>query len=593
MADRRLGLLPCRHAFDLRVTVFIGRVERGELPAFDRAVDAGPTRSVRHSRAVMLLRLFFGDLMAYSATIPARADAQLIASDIAVAFGGSPVLTGVDIAVTPVSRWAIVGENGRGKSTLLHVLAGRLTPDSGTVSRVGTLGVAEQEMATTDERTVGEVLRESIAESISALAKLDSASNELASGGAEAEQRYTSALERVEALDAWDAERRLDIALDGLGAVTDRCRVLSTLSVGQRYRVRLACLLGGDHDFLLLDEPTNHLDRAGLDYLTGRLRDRAGGVVVVSHDRALVSDVAQHILDLDPTPDGRPRVYGDGYASYRAGRAAERIAWEQEYEQQLAMTVKLREDLSKAQNKLVSSWRPSKGTNKHQRATRAGGLVRNVHRRQEDLESQLLPVPEPPQQLRFPRIVARRGTLLVAEHVMVEGRLGVPVSLTLSAGVKQVVTGPNGSGKSTLLSVLAGHENPTTGQVRAAHDARVVLLRQESALPPESRAGEYFRSRFDGTVSLSSLGLLRSREMNKRIGELSMGQHRRLDLALALASRPSVLLLDEPTNHLSIALVDELTQALDATDAAVVVSTHDRQMLRDTNSWETLDLECG
>ncbi|WP_415975992.1 ABC-F family ATP-binding cassette domain-containing protein [Rhodococcus sp. 077-4] len=530
--------------------------------------------------------------MPNNAAIPARAGAQLLASDIAVAFGGSPVLTGVDITVTPTSRWAIVGENGRGKSTLLHVLTGRLMPNTGTVSRVGTVGVAEQEMLTTGERTVREVLRESIADSVSALACLDSASIELTSGTAGAEQRYIAALERVEALDAWDAERRLDVALDGLGAVTDRSRLLSKLSVGQRYRVRLACLLGGDHDFLLLDEPTNHLDRAGLNYLTGRLRDRVGGVVVVSHDRALISDVAHQILDLDPTADRRPRVYGDGYGSYRAGRAAERIKWEQEYEQQLAVTVKLREDLSKAQNRLVSSWRPDKGTDKHQRATRAGGLVRNVHRRQEELESQLLPVPEPPQRLRFPELVAKSGAiLLVADRVTVRGRLNRPVSLNLSAGMKQVITGPNGSGKSTLLSVLAGRETPTTGQVHTAHHARVVLLQQESTLPADCRAGEYFRSKTDATVSLSALGLLRPRETNKRIGDLSMGQQRRLDLALALARRPSVLLLDEPTNHLSIALVDELTQALDSTDAAVVVSTHDRQMLRDTSSWNVLDLE--
>ena len=122
MAACRLGLLPSRHAFDLRVTEFSGRVERWELPSFDGAVDAGPAWSVRFSHAVILLRLFFGDQMPNSATIPARSDAQLIASDIAIAFGGSPVLTGVDIAVTPASRWAVVGENGRGKSTLLHVL---------------------------------------------------------------------------------------------------------------------------------------------------------------------------------------------------------------------------------------------------------------------------------------------------------------------------------------------------------------------------------------------------------------------------------------------------------------------------------------
>ncbi|WP_032405455.1 ABC-F family ATP-binding cassette domain-containing protein [Rhodococcoides fascians] len=530
--------------------------------------------------------------MPHSTAVSARSDAQLIASNITVAFGGSTVLSGVDIAVTAASRWAIVGENGRGKSTLLNVLAERLTPDSGCISCVGTVGVAEQEMITTDERTVGEVLRESVADSIVALANLDAAAEELATGTGGAEQRYSIALERVESLDAWDAERRVDIALDGLGAVSDRSRLLTELSVGQRYRVRLACLLGGNHEFLLLDEPTNHLDRAGLDYLTDRLRARTGGVVVVSHDRALVSDVAQQILDLDPTPDGRPRIYGDGYDSYRAGRAAELVRWEQEHRQQLAETARLREDLSKAQNRLVGSWRPDKGTNKHQRATRAGGLVRNVHRRQEDLESQLLPIPEPPQRLKFPEIGAKFGVaLLTADRVAVDGRLNGPVSLNLEAGGKQVVTGPNGSGKSTLLSVLAGELDPTAGQVRASRAARVVLLRQESALPPECSAGQYFRSCTGMTVSLSSLGLLRSREANKRIGELSMGQQRRLDLALALARRPHVLLLDEPTNHLSIALVDELTQALHATDAAVVVSTHDRQMRRDLSDWNVLDLE--
>ena len=530
--------------------------------------------------------------MPHSAITSARSDAQLIASNVTVAYGGSPVLTGVDIAVTPTSRWAIVGENGSGKSALLNVLAGRLTPNSGSVSCIGTIGVAEQEMLTTDERTVGAVLRESLADSLAALVSLDAAAEDLSNGVTSAELRYSTALEQVESLDAWDAERRVDIALDALGAESDRSRILHELSVGQRYRVRLACLLGGHHDFLLLDEPTNHLDRAGLDYLTQRLRSRAGGVVVVSHDRALISDVAQQILDLDPTPDGRPRIYGDGYDSYRAGRAAGLVRWEQEHQQQAAETAKLRLDLSNAQNRLVSSWKPDKGTNKHQRATRAGGLVRNVRRRQEDLESQLVPVPEPPQRLRFPTIDVGVGrALLSAEDVSVECRLSGPVSLSVEAGSKHVVTGPNGSGKSTLLSVLAGELNPTAGHVRASPAARVVLLRQESALPARLTAAQHFRCCGGMDVSLSSLGLLRSREVGKRIGELSMGQQRRLDLAVALARRPQVLLLDEPTNHLSIALVDDLTEALGATDAAVVVSTHDRQMLRDLRAWTALDLE--
>src|SRR5699024_6745466 len=121
------------------------------------------------------------------------------------------------------------------------------------------------------------------------------------------------ALEKAEALEAWDAERRAQLALDALEAETNHAVLLSTLSVGQRYRVRLACLLGGAHDFLLLDEPTNHLDGGGLEFLTASLRERNGGVVLVSHDRALLADVAESVLSLDPTPDGRPRLYGDGY----------------------------------------------------------------------------------------------------------------------------------------------------------------------------------------------------------------------------------------------------------------------------------------
>ncbi|NMM92297.1 ABC transporter [Rhodococcus sp. SRB_17] len=533
---------------------------------------------------------------------PARSHAQLAVSDVAVSFGGAPVLRGVDLSATSTSRWAVVGENGRGKSTLLHVLAGTLPPDSGTVTRIGTLGFAEQEMLTTDTRTVGQVVADAIADSLSALAELDAASLGLTSGETKADERYSAALDQAERLDAWDAQRRVHIALAALNAETDHSRRLTELSVGQRYRVRLACLLGARDDFLLLDEPTNHLDRAGLDYLTKQLHARAGGVVVVSHDRALLADVAQNVFDLDPTPDGRPRVYGDGYAGYRAGREAERARWEQDYGRQQVETARLHEDLNTAQNRLVSGWRPDKGTGKHQRATRAAGLVQSVHRRREALESQRLPVPEPPQRLRFPDLPTHSGaSLLVAEGVTVAGRLVVPTSLRVDGRSKQVVTGPNGSGKSTLLSVLAGRLDPTTGRSHSAHGARVVLLHQESSLPLERRVGEFYSSRVGelvaaGTlgagspVSLSSLGLLRAYEMSKRIGELSMGQQRRLDLALALACRPHVLLLDEPTNHLSVALVDELTEALGATEAAVVVSAHDRQMLRDLDAWPNLRL---
>ncbi|WP_017583962.1 ABC-F family ATP-binding cassette domain-containing protein [Nocardiopsis valliformis] len=534
--------------------------------------------------------------------LPAGERAQLTATGLHIARGGRTVLSGVDMTVTPRSRWGVVGENGRGKSTLLHILTGALEPDSGSVQRIGTLGVAEQEMESADGLTVGDLIDIELADARAALAALDAAAEGLAAGDPEATGRYAEALDTAEVLDAWDADRRVDLALENLGAVTDRSRPLAELSVGQRYRVRLACLLGAAHDFLLLDEPTNHLDAAGLDFLTQRLRGHSGGVVLISHDRALLSDVATTMLDLDPSRDGRPRVYGGGFAGYQEGRRAERERWTQEYEQQQVEHARLTQDLSEAQNRLFSGWRPDKGTGKHQRATRAPGLVRAVHRRREDLEAHALTMPPPPMRFRMPELPTRPGvTLLRAEEVTVRGRLDRPVTLALESGGRLVVTGPNGAGKSTLLSVLAGRVDPTGGAVRTARTARVRLLTQESPSAGAGRAHEVFAAHMgrlvsqgvlgeSETVSLSSLGLLAAADLRKPLHDLSMGQQRRLHLALALASRPHVLLLDEPTNHLSIALVDELTEGLGATGAAVVLATHDRQLRRDVGSWEQLDL---
>ncbi|MGW9347683.1 ATP-binding cassette domain-containing protein [Nocardiopsis flavescens] len=537
------------------------------------------------------------------AAAPAGERAQLTAAGLHVSRGATPVLTGLDMTVTPRSRWGVVGENGRGKTTLLHVLAGTLAPDRGTVRRTGTLGLAEQELPARDGRTVGDLVDAELAEARTALAALDASAEALAAGRPGADADYAAALAAAQTLDAWDADRRVDLALENLGADTDRTRPLEEMSVGQRHRVRLAALLGAGHDFLLLDEPTNHLDAHGLDFLTACLREHRGGVVLVSHDRALLSDAATTVLDLDPSRDGRPRTYGGGLAGYRRGRRAERDRWEQEYERQQAEHTRLARDLSQARNRLVDGWRPDKGTGKHARATRAGALVRAVRRRRDDLEAHALPVPPPPVRLRMPDLPARPGTTLVdAVRVSVAGRLDRPVDVRLESGDRLVATGPNGAGKSTLLAVLAAELEPTAGTVRTAPAARVRLLSQES--PPLSglRAREVFAARMESLVSrgvlaepvpLASLGLLSAADASRPVGELSTGRRRRLDLAMALAERPHVLLLDEPTNHLSVPLVEELTEALGATAAAVIVATHDRWLLRETASWPRLALGAG
>ncbi|MFW0785275.1 ABC-F family ATP-binding cassette domain-containing protein [Gordonia sp. CPCC 206044] len=535
--------------------------------------------------------------------LPARARASIVVSEVTVTLGAISVLQGVDLAVSAGSRVAIVGENGRGKSTLLHVLAGTLIPDTGSVTRIGTMGLAEQEMPAGDDRTVGEAVAVSITDSLQALHDLDDASVALAADDDDAAQVYADALGRAEALDAWDAERRVQIALNALSADHDWSTRLAELSVGQRYRVRLACLLGGEADFLLLDEPTNHLDRSGLEFLTDRIRTWDGGVVVVSHDRALLADVADTFIDLDPSPDGYPRVYGGGYQGFRAGHRADRARWEQEYAVQESERARLEADLDAAQDRLVTGWRPDKGTGKHQRATRAPGLVQNLHRKQDALDAHALTMPEPPLALSFPDLPAAVDeNLLEVDDVTVWDRLDRPVSLRLAGGSRVLVTGPNGAGKSTLLGVLAREVRATSGHITRSELLRISLLHQESDLPVHMRAGDVYRRHVDRlvvsgavpeslTVALADLGLIGPDEEEQRVGDLSMGKQRRLDLALTVATRPNVLLLDEPTNHLSISLVDELTEALETTQAAVVVCTHDRQLLRDIDHWPHLRLE--
>ncbi|WP_447006836.1 ABC-F family ATP-binding cassette domain-containing protein [Saccharothrix isguenensis] len=514
-------------------------------------------------------------------------------SGVHLSFGGRPVLAGVDLVAAAGDRVAVVGENGRGKTSLLRVLAGDLPVDRGEVRRAGSVGVADQQIPLGPTDTAGDLVDLELAAVRSALTRLDTATDALTEGRPGADDTYADALAEAEALDAWDADRRVDVSLAALNAVTDRTRPLGTLSVGQRHRVRLACLLGAGHPVLLLDEPTNHLDSDGLDHLTERLRAHPGVVVLVSHDRALLADVATTVVDLDPSSDGRPRVYGGGYEAYVDARRAERARWEALHAEQVAERQRLADDLSTAQNRLRDNWRPAKGHGKHTRATRAPGLVRAVHRRQEELTAHVVTVPPPPTRFAMPELPAHDGaTLLRATAVTVASRLTRPVTLALESGDRLVVTGPNGAGKSTLLAVLAGDLEPATGGVTRARSVRVGRLGQESDPPGDRTALDLYdeqsaRSGVPGP-DLAELGLLDAYDRHRPVAELSVGARRRLDLALVLVRRPHVLLLDEPTNHLSAALVDELTAALTSTPAAVVIATHDRQLLRDTRSWPRL-----
>ncbi|NBH09717.1 ATP-binding cassette domain-containing protein [Amycolatopsis sp. SID8362] len=453
--------------------------------------------------------------------------AHLRAENVGVTLGSRRVLHDVSVTVSARSRLAIVGENGRGKTTLLHVLAGLRAPDHGAVHRTGTVGLARQALPFRSGETVGTLTTEALRDVHAALRALDVATEDLARSAEGAEERY--------------------------------------------------------------DEPGNHLDAAGLAFLTARLRGHDGGVALVSHDRALLADVATEFLDLDPSQDGRPRRYAGGYDAWQDGRRRDRERWVQEHEEQQDTRRQLTAAVAQARDRLSTGWRPDKGTGRHQRQTRAPGVVQALNRERAALEAHRVTVPEPPLSLRWPDLGAPNGAALVrVADVSVDGRLDGPVTLTLDHGARLLVTGGNGAGKSTLLSAIAGSLPPTTGSVRHLAGARVALIGQEVPAWPEDLTARRLYER--AGVPFSAMGLLDAEALRTPVGRMSQGQRRRLDLALRVAGRPDVLVFDEPTNHLSATLVEELTEALLTTPAAVVVATHDRRMLADLAAWPRLEL---
>ena len=547
---------------------------------------------------------------------------HLVSDNLSFGYPGRPVLSDVSLRVSARQRLAVVGENGSGKTTLLRLLAGEIDPSGGEVRRVGTVAVVAQELVVLPGQTVGDLVDEALADVRRTADELDRASAEFDHEGARLGE-LAEIMARVEHLAAWDAERRADVALTRLGACRDLTRPLETLSVGERFRVRLACRLAGRADLLLLDEPTNHLDREGIAFLTRELVEWGGGVVIVTHDRQLLDDVATAILDLDPSIDGRPVLYGQpGYLSYRFAKNQALHRWRQRYRAERKRAAQLAERLDQSYEGLSDEWRPPKGSNKHRRGTRARIHVKAADRLVEKLEAEAVEIPPPPPTLHFPDLPSMEPTWGAGDPVVevrnprVDGGDGRPPRLDLPgqrivvpAAGRLLVTGANGAGKSTLLGALAGTVPLDRGYRTALSRARLGVVSQEgvhrTGSPTEdghvpTGFDEYAALALDllatgaldpsYVVPVAMLGVLSEEDLDRPVSELSVGQRRRFDLACALLAAPHVLLLDEPTNHLSIDLVDDLTQALRSTSAAVVVATHDRRMQDDLHDWPRLDL---
>ncbi|KOV86785.1 antibiotic ABC transporter ATP-binding protein [Nocardia sp. NRRL S-836] len=605
----------------------------------------------------------------------------MVAHELVRVFGGRRVLDGVSLTAAPGRRIGLIGENGAGKSTVLRLLAGVDQPDGGRVERPRDLGFLHQEMPFPASATVAEVVADALADAREDLAALDRLGVLLADAPDDEEllAAYAEQLDQAQRHEAWDADRRAEIVLGGLGlGEVSWDRTLGSLSGGQCRRLALAALVVRRPLALLLDEPTNHLDDAAAAFLEARLRELPGTVVVASHDRAFLDAVCTDLVDLDPAVDG-PVRFGGTYSEYVAQKRSDRERWERRHAEEQEELAALRSDLELTAHRVAPN-RAMRDSDKMGYGVRANRVqsqisrrVRNTARRLEELERRA--VPAPPRPLRFhaelastadgrapvqppataderarprqpataddrpappqPRAAADArarpqppataddrparpqppttaddrparpqppataddrparpqpataadDVLLSLRQVHVPGRLTLDL-LDVPEGARLLVTGPNGSGKSTLLLAMAGRLDVTG--VRRRSGLRVGLLDQDTAFEHPRRTARATYGRAVGAeraarVPLESLGLLHRWDLGKAVGALSVGQRRRLALAVLVADPPELLLLDEPTNHLSPTLCDELEDALGPGPGAIVVASHDRWL---RHRWE-------
>ncbi|MCC6455023.1 MAG: ABC-F type ribosomal protection protein [Caldilineaceae bacterium] len=527
----------------------------------------------------------------------------LSVEQISKAYGDNQVLNQVTFALNPGQKLGLVGANGVGKSTLLKIVVGEIEADGGKVALApGTrLGYLPQVLNDADALTVDQLIMASLAE----LQQLEMRLRELETAMASANGNldalladYGEVSEQFERRGGYDLEHRRETILAGLQIEhIDRARRVGTLSGGEKSRVGLAALLLQEPDLLLLDEPTNHLDFLALTWLEGYLHDFRGGLLAVSHDRHFLNQTVGAIVEIDEHSK-EAKLYNGSYDFYAQVKAQERIKWEESYWAQQEEIWELRKVIKLKARQVGHSNRAPRDNDKYivyfksQRVDDA--VARNLRAAEEKLRRiEEDPIPKPPRPLEInptfdPAALVSRIPLLASELHKRYGQQVIldSISLAVDASSRVVIIGPNGAGKSTLLRILAGVEQADQGSVTRAPSVVLGYLDQEQqTLAPQQSVFESFHAGRAGDyeefkAELLGYGLFTYPELAKPVGALSVGQKRKLQLALLLAERANLLLLDEPTNHISLDVLEEFEQALSNFDGPVIAVSHDRRFIQ-------------
>lgn len=507
-------------------------------------------------------------------------------NDVSRSYGTKTVLKNISISYYYGAKIGVIGANGSGKSSLFKILAGVDKDFTGeTILSPGySIGYLEQEPELETGKTVKEIVMEGVKPITDLLEEFDKVNEAFGDPDSDFDKlamRQAEIQEKLDALDAWNLNANLELAMEAL-----RCppaeQIVDMLSGGERRRVALCRLLLQKPDILLLDEPTNHLDAETVAWLENHLHTYHGTVIAITHDRYFLDDVAGWILELD-RGEGYP--FKGNYSSWLEQKEA-RLALEEKGETQR------RKEMQRELEWIHMGVKGRQAKHK-EHITRYEQLLSQGGKAK--LKDTQISIPAGPR-LGGQVIDAENLTKSFGEKLLFEN-----LNFHIPAGAVVGIVGPNGAGKTTLFKLIAGTEKPDSGSIKVGDTVKLVYVDQlRSKLDESKTVYETLTNGLDlvklGAVDEKGRALeggirevnghaycswfnFNGAEQNKKVSVLSGGEKNRLNLGMMLKESGNVLLLDEPTNDLDVQTVRALEEALEDFAGCALVVSHDRWFL--------------